>query len=61
MKKIMSMGMLLVMAASLSACLVRTGPRHSHRGSHSRACPPSYHWNGAACVHNGRGRGPHRR
>ena len=61
MKKIMSMSMLLVMAALLSACLVRTGPRHSQRGSHSKACPPSYHWNGAACVHNGRGRGPHRR
>jgi Flp pilus assembly protein TadD len=61
MKKLMSMAMLAAITVSLAGCLIRTGPRHSHRSSHSRACPPSYHWNGAACVHNGRGRGPHRR
>lgn len=24
---------------------------------HQRVCPPSYRWDGYACVHNGRGHG----
>ncbi|HEY5923298.1 MAG TPA: hypothetical protein VIV11_16575 [Kofleriaceae bacterium] len=56
MKKALSYMMIVVTAASLSACLIRTGPRHNHRSSaSSRSCPPAYHWDGGACVHNGRG------
>lgn len=46
----------LLVTSSLAGCIVRTGPRYQTR---ARACPPAYHWNGAACVHNGnRGYGP---
>jgi hypothetical protein len=60
MKKILPMVMVLAIAMPLAGCIVRTGPNHGHRHSHARSCPPAHHWNGAACVHNGRARG-HRR
>lgn len=50
----------LLVVGMLSGCLVRT---HNHnRGRNeprrmSKDCPPSYHWNGYQCVHNGNGRG----
>lgn len=41
--------------ASLSAgCLIRT---RSRANAGYRSCPPSTHWDGYNCVHNGRGRG----
>lgn len=62
MKHLASLLILLFLMATLSACLVRTGPRHSHRGSHAKSCPPSYHWSGGACVHNSnRGKGHHKK
>jgi hypothetical protein len=59
MKKALSYLLVLSMTLPLAGCLIRTGPRHGHSRSHSsaRSCPPAHHWNGAACVHNGRARG----
>ena len=57
MKKAMSLLLVLVMSAPLAGCLVRTGPRQSSRASYARSCPPAHHWDGGACVHNGRARG----
>jgi len=53
---------LIVIVGMLSGCIVRTHP-HGHRNEPRRAsCPPSQHWNGNQCVHNGNGRGrDHRR
>lgn len=52
------LAMLAVLASALSTgCIIRT---HSHgRGNSGRvaSCPPAHHWEGGACVHNGRGRG----
>jgi hypothetical protein len=56
-QKLMSMALLVAAIMLLASCIVRTGPRHSQRSKHSRACPPAHHWNGYACVHNGRARG----
>ena len=40
-------------------------PHRVHRAAAlsapNRVCPPSYHWDGYACVHNGRGHGRGRR
>ncbi len=48
----------LVVAGLLSGCLVRTRPSRGHSSrTMSKDCPPSYHWNGYNCVHNGRGHG----
>jgi hypothetical protein len=57
MKALLSLSILFLVLASLSACIIRTGPRHNHRSQTVRSCPPAHHWDGYACVHNGRGRG----
>jgi hypothetical protein len=58
MMRLFSIMILFVMLASLSACIVRTRPARS--SARVRSCPPAHHWDGYACVHNGRHRG-HRR
>jgi hypothetical protein len=58
MRKLITCLMIISLSAPLAGCLVRTGPQHSHRHQHVRgnkSCPPAHHWNGARCVHNGRG------
>lgn len=46
---------LAMISASLAGCLF---PRHRrHRAVGGAACKPAHHWNGRACVHNGRGHG----
>jgi len=57
MKKLISFVLVVAIAAPLAGCLVHTGPRTNSRGSYARSCPPAYHWDGSACVHNGRARG----
>jgi hypothetical protein len=56
MKPILSFLVLAMVLSILSGCLVRT--RTYGRGNGRRACPPSTHWDGYNCVHNGNGRGP---
>jgi hypothetical protein len=57
----MSKMIALVVTLALAGCLVEAGPPgrrtvvREHR--ESRACPPAYHLEGNACVHNGRARG----
>lgn len=57
MQKLLTIVMVVLMTAPLGGCLIRTRPHHSQRHSHARSCPPAHHWNGRACVHNGRARG----
>jgi hypothetical protein len=53
--KILVLMFLFMMLATLSTgCLIRT----NSRSSGYRSCPPAHHWDGYACVHNGRGHGP---
>lgn len=53
--KFLALLVLFTMLATLSAgCLIRT----NNRNNGYRSCPPAHHWDGYACVHNGRGRGP---
>lgn len=47
----------LLMASTLTGCLIRTRS-HSRGHARARSCPPAHHWDGYSCVHNGRGRGP---
>jgi hypothetical protein len=54
--KILSILLLLATLGTLAGCLVRTGPTYETRRGGGRACPPAYHWDGYACVHNGNGR-----
>ncbi len=51
MKKLIGTALLIGL---LSGCIVRTGSRRQ-ASTGRRACPPAHHWNGYACVHNGRG------
>jgi hypothetical protein len=57
MKQLFSMLILFFVMGTLSGCIIRTHGHHHNRGTQARSCPPAYHWNGAACVHNGRGQG----
>lgn len=65
MKALISMMIAVVVSSSLAGCIVRTRDRHHHHHHNSqrrvRDCPPSYHWENGACVHNGRGKHKHRR
>lgn len=58
MMRVITLLLLLVTFASLSGCLIRTGPRYRSNGGGQavRACPPAHHWEGGVCVHNGNGR-----
>jgi hypothetical protein len=57
MKKVISYALVLAMVAPLAGCIVHTGPRRNSKASYARSCPPAHHWEGGACVHNGRARG----
>ena len=46
----------LSLVSFLGACFVSSGPRY-RRGGGGRSCPPSYHWDGGGCVHNGKAKG----
>ena len=53
----------VVVSTSLAGCIVRTRDHHHHHNNSQRRvrdCPPAYHWERGACVHNGRGHGKHR-
>jgi hypothetical protein len=49
------LGIVIAMLLSTSGCIVRTRGTASS-SSRSASCPPAHHWEGGACVHNGRGR-----
>jgi len=52
--------MIVLLASTLTGCLVRTGPQRTVVRE-QRSCPPAHHWEGNACVHNGHGHGNHDR
>jgi hypothetical protein len=58
MKALATIFITTLLATSLTGCLVRTrghGNGHNHSARRGNDCGPAYHWNGRACVHNGRG------
>ena len=55
MKRLVSLILVTLVAAPLAGCIVRTGPARGP--GYARSCPPAHHWEGGACVHNGRARG----
>jgi hypothetical protein len=63
MRKLVSFAVLVLLAGSLSACVVRTDPRPvgSRRAALNAGarpqCKPSHHWDGQMCRHNGKGKG----
>lgn len=66
MRNFISFTVLATILMSASSCIIVPGPRYHHRGVHRAAvirgdCPPSTHWNGSACVHNGKAYGRYRR
>lgn len=52
----MSFVLVMAVTAPLAGCIVHTHPHHGKRSSYARSCPPAHHWDGYACVHNGKGR-----
>jgi hypothetical protein len=53
MKLFVMLFILTTMLSLMGGCIIRT--RSNQRSSY-RSCPPAHHWDGYACVHNGRGR-----
>jgi hypothetical protein len=48
--------MIALLALPLAGCFFRSGPTE-RGGPVARSCPPAHHWEGGACVHNGRAEG----
>lgn len=46
-----------VLGLAFGGCLVDTGPHRTTTVVRERSCGPAYHWEGGACVHNGRALG----
>jgi len=57
MKTISLMMIVGLVATSLGGCIVHTHGSSRSQAVRSRDCPPAHHWDGRACVHNGRARG----
>lgn len=63
MRNVINVTLLLTVLVSASSCIIVPGPRYYrparvHRAAVIRPdCPPAHHWNGVACVHNGRAYG----
>jgi hypothetical protein len=54
----MALAVALAFSLPLAGCVLHTHPRHGHsRSSVKRSCPPSHHWDGHQCRHNGKGHG----
>ncbi|HEU4734042.1 MAG TPA: hypothetical protein VFT22_39390 [Kofleriaceae bacterium] len=50
--------LILCAAVLATGCFVQsTGRSSSASTARSRDCPPAYHWEGGACVHNGKAKG----
>ena len=53
--------LLLAIGASASTgCIIHSHDRRPQRGvvvKEKRSCPPAHHWEGGACVHNGKAKG----
>lgn len=65
MRTLATLGLLLSLVLPTTGCIVVPGrgyyvpPHRVHHRAASRGavCPPSHHWDGYACRHNGNGRG----
>jgi len=49
--------LMLLVALLFSACFVQTRERRTTSTVRTRSCPPAHHWEGGACVHNGKAKG----
>jgi hypothetical protein len=57
-----SLLLVVLLGAFSTGCFIDNRPRHRTASSHShRGCGPSHHWNGNACVHNGKAKGHYKR
>ncbi|MBX3158840.1 MAG: hypothetical protein KF773_22930 [Deltaproteobacteria bacterium] len=57
MKRLIFAALATVMLAN-AGCIVRDrGPRHRTVHKKQKGCGPAHHWNGHACVHNGKAKG----
>lgn len=52
---------ILLLVLLFGACFVQTRERRAPRSVKSRSCPPAYHWEDGACVHNGKAKGHHKK
>jgi hypothetical protein len=46
-------------ASTLTGCLIHDHGRRNNKvvTKEKRGCPPAHHWEGGACVHNGKAKG----
>jgi len=53
----MSSILVLAIATPLAGCIVHERTRSRTVVRENRSCPPAHHWEGGACVHNGKAKG----
>jgi hypothetical protein len=46
-----------VLTAPLAGCFVHTRDQNRTVYRESKSCPPAHHWEGGACIHNGKAKG----
>jgi len=54
--KMLALLAIVALTTPLTGCIVPTRSR-GQAASRRSSCPPAHHWDGYACVHNGRARG----
>jgi hypothetical protein len=62
MMKPLALALVIAFGAMSTGCFVHRDHPGRHGNGHAkkankRDCPPAYHWNGGACVHNGKAKG----
>ena len=57
MKRILSFLLVVGIAAPMVGGCIIDNRRRGPGPEYARSCPPAHHWEGGACVHNGRARG----
>jgi hypothetical protein len=57
MRTIKQMMFVALVAASLGGCIVHTHNSSRRQEVRARDCGPAHHWDGYACVHNGKAKG----
>lgn len=64
MKRLFTIALVAGFTLPSFGCLITTRDRHHHssgsQASRGKSCPPSYHMQGGACVHNGKAKGHHK-
>jgi len=53
--------LVLALVTPLAGCFVHSHDRNRTVVRESKSCPPAHHWEGGACIHNGKAKGQYKK